>query len=302
MKNSAILPVDQHKVGAGIDRWIDVRPETGKLRLHIREWQGDGIPFVLVHGLSSNCRTWEMVARHLASSGHRVITVDQRGHGLSDKPEHGFDFATITEDLLRLVDHLELADPVMAGQSWGGNVMLAFGARYPNRACQFWFVDGGFLDLQSRANGTWEVTSQLLRPPPLAGSPLADIKTRIATAHPDWSEEGLEATLANFETLPDNTARPWLDLERHMQILRSLWEQRPAELYPQLQEPVNIAVADEVHNPEWAAQKKKQVASAERLLRHVRTHWFEDTAHDIHVHRPSKLSALMLSGLAEESS
>ncbi len=288
---------EQSKLGDGLDRWVDIRPETGGLQLHIREWQGEGVPFVLVHGLSSNCRTWEMVARHLAAAGHRVITVDQRGHGLSDKPADGYDFATVTEDLARLLELLNVSQPVMVGQSWGGNVMLAFATRYPGVARQFWFVDGGFLDLQLRSDGSWESISQLLRPPPLTGMAHSEIKMRIAASHPDWTEEGIEATMANFETMPDNTIRPWLDMDRHMLILRSLWEQRPAELYPQLQEPVTIAAANEGNNPEWTERKKQQIAVAQMLLPSVKTYWFENTAHDIHVHRPTELSEMMLSVL-----
>lgn len=292
---SAIL---QTQSKAGADRWIDIRPDSGGLHLHIREWEGSNTPFVLVHGLSSNCRTWEMVAKYLSVAGHRVITVDQRGHGLSGKPDSGYDFDTVSEDLLRLLEILQLEQPVMAGQSWGGNVMLAFAACYPYRARQFWFVDGGFLDLQSRPDATWELTSQLLRPPPLAGTPRTDIRQRIADNHPEWTEEGVEATLANFETLPDNTIRPWLTLDRHMVILRNLWDQRPTELYPLVQEPVSIAVAIEDGNSEWIERKRRQVEVAESLLKRVQLHWFENTAHDIHVHRPAALADLMLAELA----
>ena len=37
--------------------------------------------------------------------------------------------------------------------------------------------------------------------------------------------------MANFETLEDGTIRPWLTLDRHMQILRALWDQKPSQLY-----------------------------------------------------------------------
>ena len=46
------------------------------LKLHVRRWDGDGIPFVLVHGLASNARTWDVVARELHAAGHPVVAVD----------------------------------------------------------------------------------------------------------------------------------------------------------------------------------------------------------------------------------
>jgi pimeloyl-ACP methyl ester carboxylesterase len=173
-------------------------------------------------------------------------------------------------------------------------VVLAYGACYPGQAHRLVFVDGGFLDLQGRPGMNWERTASELRPPPLAGTPRAQLAARLRQHHPDWSAEGIEATLANFEQLPDGTVRPWLTLDRHLQILRSLWEQRPASLYAQVACPVTIVVAEEPHSPEWQRLKQQQVAAAERGLAQVQVHWLAETAHDIHVHRPATLAALML--------
>ncbi|MCB0211421.1 MAG: alpha/beta hydrolase [Anaerolineae bacterium] len=275
------------------DRFIDIG-----LNLHIREWPGEKRSFVLVHGLASNARTWEAVAEHLAAAGHHVITLDQRGHGLSDKPDEGYDFATITADLAQLLDVLQLDHPILAGQSWGGNVMLEFGARYPGRACGLAFVDGGYLDLRSRPDPTWEKISAELRPPDLLGTPRATLKQKMQEFHPDWSEMGIEATLANFETLPDDTIRPWLTLDRHLKILRALWEQTPNSLYAIIQEPVLICAAEDARNPEWMKVKAKQVNAAHTQLKRVEVHWFENTDHDIHVQRPTRLADLFLDALS----
>jgi pimeloyl-ACP methyl ester carboxylesterase len=264
------------------------------LRLNVLHWAGTGRPFVLLHGLASNARTWGAVARHLHAAGHAVYAVDQRGHGHSDKPDNGYDFATVTEDLALLCDVLGLNRPVVVGQSWGGNVVLEFGARYGKRVAGLVMVDGGFLDLQSQPDVSWEQIADQLRPPPLAGTPRAEMRARLMGWHADWSEEGIEATLGNFEALPDGTIRPWLTLDRHMRILRSLWDQRPPQLYGRVPVPVLIAAADDGGSPEWTAVKHRQVAAAASRLPQVEVHWFEATAHDIHVHRPEALAALML--------
>ena len=223
-----------------------------------------------------------------------VYAVDQRGHGRSDKPTAGYDFDTVADDLARLLDALGVADPIVVGQSWGGNVVLDFGARHPRHAAGLVLVDGGYLDLQARPEATWESVADQLRPPNLIGTPRAHLKERIWAMHPDWTEAGVEATLANFETLPDGTVRPWLNLERHMRILRALWEQRPGQLFAQVPLPVLIAVAEDRSNPAWMALKRQQVAAAEAGLEQVTVHWFHDTAHDIHVHRPEALAQLMM--------
>ena len=268
-------------------------PLSTGVTLHTRQWPGARRPFVLLHGLSSNLRTWEQVGARLAAAGHAVVTVDQRGHGLSDKPADGYDFASITADLAALLDALELDQPFIAGQSWGGNVVLEFGARYPGRASGLAFVDGGFLDIQSRPDGDWDTIAQRLRPPDVDGTPLSTLQERIRQYNPDWTEAGIDATLANFELLPDGSVRRRLPVDKHMLILRALWEQRPPHLYGRVQEPVLICPA-ETGDPAWTEAKRVQVAAAHAALPRSDVHWFEHTAHDIHVHRPRELAEIML--------
>src|SRR5690606_27415799 len=93
------------------------------LRLAYSEWPGQDPPFILVHGLASNRRIWDLVAPRLATR-HRVIALDQRGHGESDKPERGYDYATVTADLEAFLDALGVARPILVGHSWGAGVVL----------------------------------------------------------------------------------------------------------------------------------------------------------------------------------
>lgn len=264
--------------------------EIGGLSLHIREWLPEKLDslkpvFVLLHGLSSNAHTWDMAAAKLAEAGYKAVAVDQRGHGLSDKPESGYDFVTVTDDLKRLLDTLELKNVVIAGQSWGGNVVLNFGVRFPQAAQALIFVDGGFLNLKDR--GSWEQVSAELRPPNLNGIPRAQLAERIATGRPGWVPDGVEATLNNFETLPDGTLRPWLSLDRHMQILRAMYDQDASQLYARVQVPVLICPAND--GSAFADHKRPLVEAAAQGIAKAQVVWFEDTAHDIHVDRPEML-------------
>lgn len=269
-------------------------PLVTGVTLHTRQWRGSGRPFVLLHGLASNLATWEATARRLAAAGRTVVTVDQRGHGRSDKPAAGYDFATVTADLAALIAVLDLRAPLVVGQSWGGNVVLEFGVRYPDVASGLGFVDGGFIDLQKRPKGgSWETTSQQLRPPYLIGTPVAELRRRFQAANPDWSTEGIEAALANFEHMPDGTVRPWLSFDKHMAILHALWEQRPPELYGMVQVPVLICVAQNVTD-DRPEVKVQQVEAARAGLARSEVHWFDQTHHDIHIHRPDALAAVLL--------
>ncbi len=267
------------------------------VRLHVREWDAEGRPFLLVHGLASNARTWDDVARRLNAAGHRVVALDQRGHGRSDKPPSGYGFDQVAADLHNLAQALDMPRPFLVGQSWGGNVVLDFARRYPQATSGLVLVDGGFLELAARPGATWEDTERELRPPPLAGTPRRAMAERIRAAYPDWSAVGIEGTLGNFETMPDGTVRPWLTLERHMEILRALWDHRPSTIYSQVTAPVLIAVAGAPSDKAW--DKRQPVAAAEAGIPQVRVQWFEESAHDLHVHRPAELTTFIFQAFAD---
>ena len=132
---------------------------TGGVELAVRvSRRGPRRPGVLlVHGLASNARLWDGVAARLAELGHPVAAVDQRGHGHSDKPDTGYDFATLTADLAAVIDAPGLgAAPrrrVRAGAATSSSSWPSATPTPPGRSpC----VDGGTIELAGHFP-TWEV-------------------------------------------------------------------------------------------------------------------------------------------------
>jgi pimeloyl-ACP methyl ester carboxylesterase len=275
------------------------RVPAGDLQLSVREWPGEGRPFLLVHGLASNAKTWDGVAQRLNAAGHRVVAVDQRGHGLSDKPDTGYGFADVTADLRALIDSLNMPRPILAGQSWGGNVVLHFAARYPDIASGLVLVDGGFIDLSGRSGATWEETSERMRPPNLLGTPRFQMIERFGSFHPGWDADQIEMQMGNYETLEDGTIRPWLTLDRHMAIVRALWDEPHTGLFERIDTGVLVALAgsgDEIRR----LDREATAANAAAQLKRAEVKVFEGAPHDIHVDRPSELADWMLEAFARK--
>lgn len=262
---------------------------AGDVALHVVTWEGGGgPPFLLVHGLASNCRTWEGVAARLAGLGHPVAAVDLRGHGRSDKPDDGYDFATLCTDLITVADAVGFARPVVAGQSTGGNVAVELAARAPERIAGVAGVDGGALEL-SRQWPEWEDCLAALAPPRLTGLAVGALEARLRSAHPGWSDWGIEATLANLERLPDGTVRPWLTFGRHVRLLRSLWEHRPSAVLPTIDVPVVLVLADSGDSE--SEGKRSMAETVVAAAPKVQVEWMSGD-HDLHVQFPAELAEL----------
>jgi pimeloyl-ACP methyl ester carboxylesterase len=274
------------------------------LALHVVAWlppAGDAVtgpPFVLVHGLASNARTWDGVGAALTAHGHAAYAVDLRGHGRSAKPDGGYDVETVAQDvcllLERLAESFGVTTPVLAGQSWGGNVVLTAAARCPHRVAAVVGVDGGTIHLAEEFPD-WSYCAVALAPPPIAGMPVAAFERWLRSAHPDWPESGIRGTLDNVELRADGTIAPWLTRDRHMAVLRGLWEHDPRLLFPQLEVPVLLVVArNDRRDHARAVTREHRVAAAVAALPRGQAVWFDGADHDIHAQRPAELSAVLL--------
>jgi pimeloyl-ACP methyl ester carboxylesterase len=269
-------------------------PVTGGVELNVHRWRGrtDLTPFVLVHGLASNLRMWDGVARLLSAAGHPVAAVDQRGHGRSDKPDEGYDFATVAADLALVTEALGYDRPVVVGQSWGGNVVMELAARHLVSLRGVACVDGGWIDL--RRFETWEACERAMAPPRTAGLPADDFEAMLRGRRSDWPEEGIQGALACFEVRADGTIAPWLTFERHLLILRSMWEQRIDEVYPAVDVPVLLLPCDD--GSDWAARKRAEVEAAEAALARSATVWIR-AGHDVHAEQPEAVARVLLDGV-----
>lgn len=107
---------------------------TGKLRQHA-VIGGEGPPVLLVHGWPENWYAWRLLMPELAKS-FEVIAVDQRGIGLSDKPQDGYDTGTLANDLIGLMDALGHKRFAVVGHDTGFAIGYALAADHPDRVAR----------------------------------------------------------------------------------------------------------------------------------------------------------------------
>lgn len=258
--------------------------------------QGSDQPiFILIHGLASNARMWDGVGATLAEQGYPSLAIDLRGHGRSDKPDHGYDFETICSDLEQVLDHLGVERAIFVGQSWGGNIVVHAAHCLAHRLHSVVAVDGGVIEL-STAFPQWEHCAERLAPPRLAGTRAGRLESAIRAMNADWPETGIVGSLSNFQFHDDGTISPWLTFDRHMLILEELWQHRPSELFPVIDRPVLLLPADS-GDVDWTHNKELAVESALRNLARGRVEWFRPAHHDLHAQHPERCAHVLIENI-----
>jgi len=268
--------------------------KVGALRLHYQEWgppAASGM-VVLVHGVGSSGHIWDLTGPLLAERSLRVLALDQRGHGESDQPDSGYDFTSVVADLAGFVDALGpgAQAAVMVGHSWGASVVLHYGVAHADRTAGVVLVDGGTASPGER--WTWAETESRLTPPDIDGMSWADLHGRMARNNGAYVDARVEAVGRSlFHVDADGRVSRRFRIPNHMQVVRALWEQRPADLLSILKCPVLLLPARQASDaPEWLATKAANMQRALELQPAARVRWFEETVHDVPLQRPAELA------------
>ena len=108
--------------------------ERDCLKIHFEDL-GSGPPVVLGHSFLCSGEMWSPQVPKLAER-HRVINIDERGHGHSGKLSEPFDLYDMVDDVLAVLDHLGIKNAVWAGLSIGGMVALRAALAFPDHAAR----------------------------------------------------------------------------------------------------------------------------------------------------------------------
>jgi pimeloyl-ACP methyl ester carboxylesterase len=114
--------------------------ECNGLRIGYEERGSGDPPFVFIHGWTCDRTFFAQQAEHF-SRNHRVVSLDLRGHGESDKPEGDYPIAAYASDIAELMKQLDLGKAVIVGHSMGGITALQLAADHPDTVAAIVMVD-----------------------------------------------------------------------------------------------------------------------------------------------------------------
>ena len=194
-------------------RYID----TGDLRQHVVTG-GEGPPLLLVHGWPQTWYAWRMLMPALARD-FSVVAVDQRGIGLSGKPQGGYDTGTLADDLVALMDALGHQRFALYGTDVGMPIAYALAADHPHRVDRLAVSEAPLPGISP--------SPPLFLPPGLnerlwhlAFNQLPKVNEQLVTGREDIFFGAEFDASAGTHKLPDDTVRYYIDTLKDPDHLR----------------------------------------------------------------------------------
>lgn len=257
----------------------------GERSIYYEHYAGPGRPVVLVHGWGMSIRCWDGVLAALLGNGNEVLAFDQRCCGRSDKDFDDVSVAAHGSDVVALVEHVGLRDPVVNGWSFGGAVAADAAAK----------LDGGLggVVLTCPAAPRWTASADW----PYGGT--ADDLAGTLAALRDNRVETLRGVAAAvfYKPVGDHTVDWMWDIfletsPRADASLESLGESDQRELYRGFRAPVLVILGrhDVIVSPEG-------IAASIQLLDRARLVAFEDSGHAPFIEEAAKYRGELLAFL-----
>jgi len=140
------------------------RLELEDVTIAYEERPGAGRPgtIVLVHGLGGSFHSWWAQLEACEERGHRTIAFDQRGAGLSSKPSGPYSVELWSRDLVRVLEALEVEQPILVGHSVGCMTCERASVELGDRVTGLITI-GGALRWRSEAGPVFEERVRLAR-------------------------------------------------------------------------------------------------------------------------------------------
>jgi len=182
----------------------DLAVDANGLRHHLVEHPGAGATVLLLHGYLDLARSFARVIEGLGARGHRVLALDLRGHGDTDRcpPGSYYHFADYLADVVAVLDALDVARPHVAAHSMGATVGTMLAGAAPDRCRSLALVDGVGPpampeDVAPDRTARWlEGLAKARGRAPRRMKSLDEAYARMRMSHPDVPESALREAAA----------------------------------------------------------------------------------------------------------
>jgi pimeloyl-ACP methyl ester carboxylesterase len=261
--------------------------EREGVRLHWLEWAPSGAPehpaILFLHGLSSNARYWERVARRMTN--RRLVALDQRSHGPSDAPPIGYGVDVLAADAAHVIRELGLNRPVVVGHSWGGIVALEVGATPADLVSGVAVMDGPIASMSERI--TWEDASRMMQPPlPRYRSLEEAFEASRLVLGEAWGEDLQPFVKAGLRRDSDSWVLTLVAPVR-LQILEQLYRFRSEVALAAIDAPLLVGLA--ASDTGMRAWKEEGAGRVQEARPDAEIRWYE-SRHDIPLIRPDEVA------------
>lgn len=183
--------------GCRVDRFL----QANGIRLHYLDHVSDGPTLLLMPGLTANAHSFDGLVSAGLVPAVRLLALDLRGRGLSDKPESGYSLADHAADVIGLLDQLELDSVILGGHSYGGLLGLYLAANHPERVKKLVVIDAAAEMHPDTRRLIQPAIDRLGKPLPSWESYLAVVK--VMPFFYQWWDPAIESYFrADIKTLP----------------------------------------------------------------------------------------------------
>jgi 2-succinyl-6-hydroxy-2,4-cyclohexadiene-1-carboxylate synthase len=246
----------------------DLRVHTGAIELQIREYEHPGSPIIFLHYGGANLMMWQRAVPYFQEH-YRLILVDLRDHGKSDKPQASNDIDQMAADVAGMMNTLQLEKAHLIGSSLGAEVALALAANFPEKVISL--TCDGALTSEFGPYSAWQDSEDAFREHvkeyldgmrgraekifPSVDAFLADSRANLEK-HGLWNEfmEALQ-TYDACEVRPGEFVRGWQKQAR-LNYMSGYFDYRFENYYPRVQCPLLMVTGSENDPAESSAMQK----------------------------------------------
>ena len=254
---------------------------TGVRLAYVEQGPRDGLPVIMLHGISDTHRSFDLV-RPLLPNTWRIFAVTQRGHGLSDKPDEGYAMGDFARDAVAFMNAVGVERAVVVGHSMSTAVTLRTAADYPERVAGVVLM-GAFAHFRDTPT-------------------MAELKAAAAdigeNCGREFSQAFQESTLAN--PIPPNYLETVVNESLYMPghawrgAVQGLIDFEPIEAAQKIQAPAAIIWGD--RDAYCPRQDQHELRAA---LRSSRLFTLSAVGHALHWERPADTAALLRAFVAD---